>query len=621
MCGIVGAASRSQRVDPELVVAMRDTMCHRGPDDAGVWASQDGSVCLAQRRLAIIDLSSNGHQPMADASEGLHLTFNGEIYNFQALRCELEESGHTFRTRSDTEVILASYLKWEDDCLEHLNGMFAFALYDNRKRRLFLARDRAGEKPLFYRHDATGFVFASEIKALMRDPSVSRKLNIGAVQSYFAYGYVMGERSMVDGVRKLPPGHSLSYDVDDNSIRIQQYWKLPEVCGGRTSGEDLERELEDLLKDSVRARLVADVPTGIMLSGGLDSSLVTAFAAQLSGKQIKTFNVSFPGNGSFDEAPYARLVAEHFGTDHTELQAESSSVELLPELARQYDEPIADYSMVPTYTLSRAIKQHVTVALGGDGGDELFGGYRYYTWLMWLEQARRLTPRLAREVVGSAAKTILPLGFKGRQYLIGFGGTAREILGSANVLFNAGDRRKLLGDSFNGQCSSAPEDLKGDRYQEQASLLRNATYMDFGTYLLENILVKVDRASMLASLEVRAPYLDHRIAEFAFARLPDSLRATRKERKRILRKIARRHLPPALDTARKQGFSPPLRTWIRGKWGEFIREVVSQAEPSLFRPQYINQLLLAEKRGLSTGNRLFAIAMLELWRRAYRITL
>jgi asparagine synthase (glutamine-hydrolysing) len=620
MCGIVGFASRT-RVDAALLVAMRETMRHRGPDDAGLWQSPDGNVGFAMRRLAIIDLSPGGHQPMADGSGELHIVFNGEIYNFRELRHKLEQCGHKFRTASDTEVILEAYREWDEACVEHLNGMFAFALYDQRTRRLFVARDRAGEKPLFYRHDASGFLFASELKALMRDPSVARKLDYDAVHSYFAYGYVMGGGCILQGIRKLPPAHALSCDLETNSIRTWRYWKLKSYQPKLASPEDLEHELEDLLKDSIRAQLVADVPIGIMLSGGLDSSLLTAFAAQLSGKQIKTFNVSFPGNGSFDEGPYARIVARHFGTEHVELQAEPSSVALLPKLARQYDEPIADPSIVPTYALSRAIRQNVTVALGGDGGDELFGGYNHYNWLAWLNQMRRFTPSLARQLVGAIAAGVLPMGFRGRQYLIRFGGELAEMLGSTNLLFNVQDRKRLLADGLGQQCSPSPEEAKSSCYQTPATLLRDAMSMDFNTYLPDDILVKVDRASMLASLEVRAPYLDHRIVEFAFRRLPDSLRASYKERKRILRRIARRHLPSTLNLTRKQGFSPPLKNWFQGDWGTFIREVLSQADSSLFQPAYIATLLSAERQGLATSARLFAISMFELWRREYQVSL
>ncbi len=620
MCGIVGSASRTM-VDCDLLVAMRDTMCHRGPDDAGVWRSMDGNVGLAQRRLAIIDLSAGGHQPMADSAGALHIVFNGEIYNFKDLRRELQQLGHGFRTASDTEVILEAYREWGEECVAHLNGMFAFALFDVHKRQLFLARDRAGEKPLFYRHDSSGLLFASELKALMRDPSVCRNLDYNALHSFLAYGYVMGEGCILRGIRKLPPAHALSYDLDENSIRLWRYWKLPVSRPKQTSTEDLERELEELLRNSVRARLVADVPVGVMLSGGLDSSLLTAFAAQMAGGQIKTFNISFPGNGNFDEAPYARMVARHFGTDHFELQAEPSSVDLLPKLARQYDEPIADYSMVPTYSLSRAIRQNVTVALGGDGGDELFGGYLHYNWLAWLDRVRKLTPRFARELVRRGASELLPMGFRGRQYLIGFRGAASEMIGSANLLFNSQDRKNLLANGAGEVSSPSPEDVKSACCDVTATLMQNAMSVDFNTYLPEDILVKIDRASMLASLEVRAPYLDHGVVEFAFTHLPDSLRATCTQRKRILRSIARRHLPPELDLSRKQGFSPPLKTWFEGEWGAFMREVLSNAEPSLFQPKYIASLLSGEKQGLSTGNRLFAITMFELWRREYRISL
>jgi asparagine synthase (glutamine-hydrolysing) len=599
---------------------MRDVMHHRGPDDAGIWYSSDRSVGLAHRRLAIIDLSPRGHQPMTDSAGELHVVFNGEIYNFQDLRRELEQSGHSFRSASDTEVILEAYRKWGEDCVEHLNGMFAFALWDARSRRLFLARDRAGEKPLFYRHDDSGLMFASELKALLRNPSVSRTLDCNAVHSYFAYGYVMGDECILRGVRKLPPAHILSYDAEAKSVRLRRYWKMPAAQPQAASEQDLENELEELLKDSVRTHLVADVPVGIMLSGGLDSSLLTAFAAQLTGRKIKTFNVSFPGNGRFDEGPHARIVARHFGTDHLELEAEPSSVELLPKLAHQYDEPLADYSMVPTYTLARAIRQNVTVALGGDGGDELFGGYRHYNWLTWLDETRKLTPPFARHLVGRAA-SLLPLGFRGRQYLIGFRGALPEMLGSANVLFNAHDRKDLLANGYGEGSILSPEDIKGAWYATAPTLLQKAMSADFNTYLPDDILVKVDRASMLASLEVRAPYLDHRIIEFAFTRLPDYLRATYRDRKRILRNIARRHLPQALNIKRKQGFSPPLKSWFKGEWGDFIREVLSQADPCLFNPAYIARLLAAEKQGLFTGSRLFAISMFELWRREYRISL
>ena len=400
MCGIVGIASRSSKIVPDLLISAW-ILRHRGPDDAGLWQSPDGRVGLAQRRLAIIDLSPCGHQPMVDTFGQLCITFNGEIYNYLDLRRELVARGHHFRTASDTEVILEAYRAWGVDCLSHLNGMFAFCLYDSAAQRLFLARDRAGEKPLFYWHTPGHLVFASELKALMADPAFPRRLDLQALDYYLAYGYVPGEMCILQGVRKLAQGQAMTYDLETDTPRVWRYWQLREPPSpADVSVDDLSAELETLLEDSVRRQLIADVPVGVLLSGGIDSSLVTAMASRVSSTPVKTFTISFPGHGAYDEGPYARLVAEYFGTQHTELVAEPAAVELLPALAWQYDEPMADSSMVPAYLVARLVRQHATVALGGDGGDELFGGYPHYSWLQWQERARRYLPGLPPEVGG-----------------------------------------------------------------------------------------------------------------------------------------------------------------------------------------------------------------------------
>ena len=389
---------------------MRDTMAHRGPDDVGIWQTPDGRVTLAHRRLAIIDLSPGGHQPMVDENGELCIVFNGEVYNYREVRHELEQAGFQFKTGSDTEVILKAYRAWGVECLARLNGMFAFGLYDRGRQRLFLARDRAGEKPLFYAHFAGRFMFASELKALMADPTFPRELDLTSLQYYLAYGYVPGELCILKGVQKLGQGQALLYDLTTDKIQRWHYWELPPP--GSTAGtslEDLESELESLLLDSVRLRMIADVPVGILLSGGVDSSLITAMAARVSSKPVKTFTISFPGHGAYDEGPYARMVADHFGTEHIELVAEPASVKLLPDLARQYDEPMADSSMVPTYLVSRLVRQHATVALGGDGGDELFGGYPHYSWIQQQEQVRQSIPKFLRAAVGYAAAAWMPV--------------------------------------------------------------------------------------------------------------------------------------------------------------------------------------------------------------------
>ena len=624
MCGIVGIASQSEKVQPDLLEAMRDTMRHRGPDDTGVWLSSDGRIGLGHRRLAIIDLSPGGHQPMSDISGQFWITYNGEIYNYQELRRELEARGHRFRTASDTEVILESYQAWGVDCLSHLNGMFAFCLYDGATRRLFLARDRAGEKPLFYHYTPGRLVFASELKALMADPSFPRVLDLEALDYYLAYGYVPGDRCILKGVCKLAQGHAMTYDLETDTLRDWQYWELPKPSWQEGESVDtLADELESLLEDSVRRQLVADVPVGILLSGGIDSSLVTAMAARVSSEPVKTFTVSFPDHDLYDEAPYARLVAKHFGTHHTEVAAGPASVEMLPELARQYDEPIADSSMVPTYLLSQLIREHATVAVGGDGGDELFGGYPHYNWVQRHERTRQLLPGLIRQCVGAVAAHALPIGLRGRNYLIGYTSGLPRSIAHVNMYFDWWTRRRLLGPAeLNGAMPQQfPEAYKAALCLPGHTPLQQATRVDFQTTMVDAYLVKVDRASMLTSLEVRAPWLDYRIVEFAFGRVPDGLRATERERKILPRLLAERLLPPDLNVNRKQGLSMPLASWFKGEWGAYIEAVLCDADSDLFDRGVIERLIQGQRRGYANAERLFALTMFELWRRQYRVAL
>ena len=627
MCGICGLANAADAVSPGLVPAMAATLEHRGPDDTGTWTSPDRRVSLGHRRLSVIDLSPGGHQPMADAGGRLQIIFNGEIYNYLELKEELGALGHRFRTQSDTEVLLAAYRQWGTEAVERLNGMFALALYDLDRGRLFLARDRAGEKPLFYRHRPGRFAFASELKALMADPELSRSIEPSALRQYLAFGYVTGDACILRGVRKLPQGCAMTYDLRRDAVSVWPYWTLPEPAPARRhesrgqearADEALVDELERLLLDSVRMRLVADVPVGIMLSGGLDSSLVTAMAARVSSTPVRTFTISFTGHGALDESPHARLVAEHFGTKHAELAAEPATVDLLPQLARQYDEPLGDSSMVPTYLVSRMIRREATVALGGDGGDELFGGYRHYEWVRRQDLVRRLLPGAALRGLSACGRT-LPVGLRGRNYLLGCERDIGWAMAHANVYFDAETRAKLLAGTPGLAARPAddePESAKA-RLALGHSAVPRAMAMDFRSYLVDDILVKVDRASMLASLEVRAPLLDPRIIELAYGRTPDRLRAWKGQRKVILRALARRVLPPAFDVARKQGFMLPLAAWFAGDWGRFMREVLSDSD--LFDRGVVTGLIAAQERGLHNAHRLFALTMFELWRREYRV--
>lgn len=618
MCGICGVATPSGRVEPESLARMTSTMTHRGPDDEGIWTSADGRVGLGHRRLSIIDLSAGGHQPMSDASGRLSISFNGEIYNFQELRTELESLGHGFRTRSDTEVILEAYREWGRAAVERLNGMFALAIYDREADRLLLARDRAGEKPLFYRHKEGAFRFTSELKAFLREPGFDASIDPHALNQYLAFGYIPGESSILRGVRKLPQGSTLTYDLRTDRIEVRPYWTLPPPVNGQpSSDEELLDELERLLLDSVRMRLIADVPVGVMLSGGVDSSLVTAAAARVSSRPVRTFNISFPGHGAFDESAHARIVARHFGTEHVEMAAEPASVDLLPDLARQYDEPLADSSMIPTYLVSRLIRREAKVALGGDGGDELFGGYHHYEWVRRQDLIRRAVPPPLRSMVSRAARR-LPLGMRGRSYLVG---TARDVdwsMANANVYFDVDARRRLL----------APSGLLVDEAAEQGkadlahgrSAVQRAMAMDFRSYLVDDILTKVDRASMLTSLEVRAPLLDPRIIELAYGRVPDRLRAWKGRRKILLKMLGARMLPPELDLSRKQGFSIPLDRWFRGEWGVVMREILDDADPHLFDRAAVGDLMRSQEKGIANAHRIFALVIFELWRKEYRVS-
>jgi asparagine synthase (glutamine-hydrolysing) len=615
MCGIVGAAGRETQTNGLLPLQTR-VLRHRGPDASGEWRSADRRVALGHCRLSIIDLSPAGSQPMTDDRGSVEIVFNGEIYNYRELRRGLEQKGHHFRSASDTEVLLKAYREWDTRCLDHINGMFAFAIYDSDRRRLFLARDRAGEKPLFF-HKSTGhFAFASELKALMQDASLDRTLDFHALDHYLAYGYVPGELCMLTGVRKLPPAHALTYEVDSDQMTQWRYWSLPAATAESSEPQALVEELEYLLEDAVRRQLVADVPVGILLSGGIDSSLITAMAARTSSGPVRTYNVAFPGHGTFDESAYARMVASHFGTKHTELVAEPASPDLLLDLVRQYDEPVGDSSMIPTYLISRLIRQSCTVALGGDGGDELFGGYLHYArvqkWLAW----RAMVPSPVKKLIGNAA-SLLPSGVRGRNYLRSLSMPDEKSWITPTRQFDVDTRRELAPATRNAS-GVTPEEYRMAIASAGRTPLQKMMIADFNTYLPEDILVKVDRASMLASLEVRAPFLDYRIIEFAFGKVPDYLRATGDNRKVLLKKLAGRLLPSTLDLTRKQGFSLPMAAWFTGPWGDYMEDVLRAAPPKLYNAKAIDRLLRGKQRN-HNAQRLFNLAVLELWRREYKV--
>lgn len=621
MCGIIGVASLLPVEKRDWLIAGRDAMVHRGPDDAGVWWSVDGRVGLAHRRLAIIDLSPAGHQPMQDVSGSLTIVFNGEIYNYRDLQQELISRGHTFRSHSDTEVILAAYREWGTDCVARLNGMFAFAICDATLQTLFLARDRAGEKPLFYALNDGELRFASELKGLLADMSLSRRINTDSLDLFLMMGYVPGDRCMVQGVNKLPPAHALLFDLKAGSSRIWRYWQLPvPPAGGFQDDLILLDELEALLEDSVRRQMVADVPVGVLLSGGVDSSLITAMAVRASSK-VKTFTVGFNGFGKYDETEHARLIARYFGTEHIELNAGQVTPDLLPLLARQYDEPMVDSSMIPTYLVSQLVRQHCTVALGGDGGDELFGGYAHYDRLLWKKEKIDWVPLVFRKLVAHAAGGVLPSGFRGRNWLQSLGYDLNRGLPLIATLFDGAARRQLMSGATGASWPLVAEQIWASRVPVADDLLQRVTRMDFENYMAEDILVKVDRASMLSSLELRAPLLDYRIIEFAFGRVPSGMKTTVSQRKILLKKLAARLLPPEFNLQRKQGFSIPLSDWLKsGPWRDYFNEILLD-EQCFFDKKTVTGLLYGQDQGMNNCERLFGLMLFELWRREYRVSM
>ena len=620
MCGIVGIASRNSLTNREWLARGSQALSHRGPDDHGEWWSQDGRIGLAHRRLAILDLSPAGHQPMQDPAGELTIVFNGEIYNFESLRNELIDLGFNFRSHSDTEVILAAYRAWGAGCLDRLNGMFAFVLYDSRTQTVFAARDRAGEKPLFFHHSQGQLRFASELKGLLADTTLPRRVNRSALDAYLSTGYVAGSLCILDGFNKLPPGHALKFDLQTGELKTWRYWSLPDYDASQ-SGQVLDDaallgELETLLQDAVAKQLVADVPVGVLLSGGVDSSLVTAMAVRASDK-VRTFSIGFPGYGQLDETAHARLIAKHFGTQHTELVPEPTEPDLLYRLARQYDEPIVDSSMIPTFLVSQLVRQHCTVALGGDGGDELFGGYEHYSRLQWIQGKLGTIPLPLRKLIAHVSGVMLPLGVKGRNWLQGLGVDLENSVPLIASHFDARARRSLMS-AYVGWETPAERYMES-RVPLQKDFLQRVTRMDFNNYLTEDILVKVDRASMLNSMEVRAPFLDHRLIEFAFGKVPGRLKATTQDKKILLKQLCAKLLPPEFDRQRKQGFSIPLAQWLKaGALRQLFNDVLT-SQHCTFDQKMIHQLLKGQDSGRGNGQRLFALVMFELWRTEYGV--
>jgi asparagine synthase (glutamine-hydrolysing) len=617
VCGICGTlALDGGAADERAVRAMSGALAHRGPDSEGVHV--DGPVALAARRLAIVDLA-RGDQPMANEDGTVHVVHNGELYEHRRLQAGLEARGHRLATHCDTEVLPHLYEERGAGFAEGLRGMFAIAVWDARERRLVLARDPFGIKPLYYRVSGGTLSFASELKALVRQPGFSREVDLEALEAYLAFNSVPSPMSIYRDARKLPAGHVLV--AQDGEVRVHRYARpapVPAADVRREGAGALAAELRERLRDSVRAHLEADVPVGVFLSGGIDSSLLVALAAQESREPVRTFSIGFEER-SFDELSRARMVARRYGTDHHELVLRPDAAALLPEIAAAFDEPFADSSALPTYAVSRLAAGHVKVALSGEGGDELFGGYFTYVadqLAPWAGPAAALARPLVERLPSSSRR--VGLEYKAKRFARAAALPPLERHHGWKEIFSADARAALLAP---GRRVAGADPLAGwrGRYAETAGAqpLARLQDVDLGTYLVDDLLVKTDRASMAHSLEVRVPFLDPVVTELALA-LPTRHKVLALAKKRLLRRAAAGLVPRAIVHGPKRGFSIPAAAWLRGELEPFARELLSPEalrRDGFFRPEVVTGLLDEHAAGREDHSRaLWGLLCFQLWR-------
>jgi asparagine synthase (glutamine-hydrolysing) len=623
MCGIAGIihSDRSDAVSPEVIRAMCERLTHRGPDHFGHYVH--GPVGLGMRRLSIIDLQT-GDQPIANEDETIWIVFNGEIYNYRQLRKELEAKGHCFRTSSDTEVIVHLYEQLGQDCVQRLRGMFAFAIWDIKKELLVLARDRLGIKPLYYAQIPDGLIFGSELKALITHPAVSRVVNVEALWEYFTHLCIPGDLSIFQGIHKLPPAHVLTYRAGDS--RLSHYWQIQPTPDDRPSEAEWIEQLRYHLKDAVESHMVADVPVGAFLSGGLDSGTMVALMAQASKQPIRTFTVGFGTNvGRFDERSAARTVVKRYGTRHYESVLEPHVADLLPSIVRSFDEPFADSSAIPNWLVCQETARHVKVAVSGLGGDELFGGYERYLGLKLGEGYRRI-PRPVRSVLAAIVQAF-PVGRSSSYHGID---RLKRFLEASDLsaadryrhfLVAFGEARSILHPDIGASLSNGP-----GRYEQIINDLQIHDTLDVGffadlyLYLPDDLLALTDRISMAHSLEVRVPFLDHELVEFV-ARIPARFKVHGLKKKVLFRKAVRPWLPKEHFERTKQGFSIPLASWFRGPLRPMLLDLVDN--PTWRQSPWLNHdavktLVNDHVAGKHNHeNRLWAIICFREWERLY----
>jgi asparagine synthase (glutamine-hydrolysing) len=620
MCGITGLIynDKDRQITSSTLRRMTDIIHHRGPDDEGFYINQN--VGLGFRRLSIIDLHT-GHQPLSNENESIFIIFNGEIYNYLEIKGMLINKGYAFRTDTDTEVIIHLYEEYGTQCLQFLRGMFAFAIWDNNIRQLFCARDRFGIKPLYYYLDKDKFVFGSEIKSILRAEGIDRTVSNEALDSYFAFGYITSDLSIYKNIKKLLPGHYLILSpLEKSSLIIKRYWEIAFEPDYTKTENQWKDELEASLSETVKLHMISDVPLGAFLSGGIDSGSVVALMAKNSNFPVKTFSIGFKEK-EYNELEYAAEVAKKYNCEHHQLIVEPESINLLPKLINGYDEPFADPSIVPTYYVSRFAREYVTVALSGDGGDELFAGYNIYNSFNNLYHSHlNFHSSFLNKLIWGTIHRIIPTNGRGKTKSY-FLSKDKTYLGAYQFLWPEHERRDLLLSRMQTEVlNSSSEHFKEDllRKGKTNDFITNLQYLDLQTYMVDDILTKVDRASMLCSLEVRVPLLDHKFAELSF-KIPSNLKLNGSSLKYIFKQTMKEFLPQKVFDHSKQGFGMPLSLWFKEDLREYVNDTLHTQSP--LYSSYLDKKVVTDTI-INTGNnidnqsrRLWSILIFEEWLR------
>ena len=625
MCGICGKISLSSnaRIDEDLVRKMCSVLEHRGPDDEGIYLSMDKvSVGLGHRRLSVIDISSAGHQPMSNEDGTVRVVMNGEIYNFIELKERLAEIGHIFKSHTDTEVILHLYEEKGVDCLNDLRGPFAFAIWDERKKRLFIARDRIGKKPLYYIYRDQTLIFASEIKAIIQDPEVLVEVNRSAVTDYLTYGYVPTPESMFKGIMKLPPAHFMIYEK--GNIKIERYWELDFSKKVKLSESEYCSRIMDLLEEAVRIRMTSDVPLGAFLSGGIDSSAIVYMMSKSSSRAVKTFSIGFEDR-EYSELKFAKVIADRFGTEHREYIVKPNAIEILPKLVWHYNEPYADSSALPSYYVAKMTRQEVTVALNGDGGDECFGGYERFMAARYAEYLKIIPAPFMKAIAGQLPESLGLKDFRTRlkRFLLMSSRPYRERHYNWVSIFRDNEKGDLFSDLFKSEI----KDRDSFSYLDNAfnrckskDMVDLVMSTDIMTNLLDDLLVKMDIATMANSLEGRSPFLDHKMMEFCAA-MPSNMKIKGTKLKYIIKKALSLVLPKEILSRGKMGFGVPLDSWFRGELKGYSHEILLSdkcIKRGYFKRDALKRILDEHCAGkVNGGARIWSLLFLELWHRIF----